>query len=183
MKQSISHLADNKKEVALCWLPSHIGIEGNEAADHAAKKALSREPGLASIPPSDLLPMCKEFLKEEWQRRWSSDVNNKLRAIEPSIGKELDHTGLTRRESTRLTRLRIGHSLLTHGHLMKGEHQPVCQRCQVPLTMEHLMLSCQATKKSRDAHLRGTSMSSVFTSTGKKELLTFLREAKMFEKL
>ena len=127
--------------------------------------------------------MAKEFIMKEWQKRWSSDHNKKLRAIEPSIGKEHDHSGLTRRESTRLTRLRIGHSLLTHGHLMKGENQPECQRCQVPLTVEHLVLSCQATNKSRDKHLQGLSMNSVFTSTGKKELLTFLREVKMFEKL
>ena len=46
------------------------------------------------------------------------------------------------------------------------------------------MLFCQATKKSRDDHLRGvSSMNSVFTNTVKKELLTFLRETKMFEKM
>ena len=184
IRQLISQLTQSEKEVVLCWLPSHIGIDGNEAADDAAKKALSRAPGPAAIPYSDLLPICTEFAKKKWQSRWISDKDNKLRAIEPLVGKGQDYTGLTRRESTRLTRLRIGHSLLTHGHLMKGENRPEYQRCRVPLTIEHLMLTCQATKKSRDEHLRGTtSMNSVFTSTGKKEVLTFLQETKIFEKL
>ena len=32
------------KEIALCWIPSHIGIQGNEMVDKQAKTSLSLEP-------------------------------------------------------------------------------------------------------------------------------------------
>ena len=34
-------LAKNGKNIILCWIPSHVGILGNEKADAAAKSALS----------------------------------------------------------------------------------------------------------------------------------------------
>ena len=177
-------LKEREKEVVLCWLPSHIGIEGNEAADQAAKKALRKEPCGAAIPHSDLLPISREHTQKEWQKRWNSAKDNKLRAIMPLVSTKQNFSNLTRNETTRLTRLRIGHSRLTHGHLMQGDPQPVCLRCNVALTVEHLVLSCRATKKSRDANLKGTtSMHSVFENTDKKEILNFLRETKIFEKL
>ena len=32
-----SQLANSGKTIALCWIPSHVGIRGNERADVAAK--------------------------------------------------------------------------------------------------------------------------------------------------
>ena len=32
------------KEIVLCWIPSHIGIQGNETVDEQAKQSLSFEP-------------------------------------------------------------------------------------------------------------------------------------------
>jgi len=36
-----THLVNSGKTITLCWIPSHIGIGGNERADAAAKAALS----------------------------------------------------------------------------------------------------------------------------------------------
>ena len=38
------------KEIALCWIPSHIGIQGNEMVDKQAKTSLSFEPTSFKIP-------------------------------------------------------------------------------------------------------------------------------------
>ena len=38
------------KEIALCWIPSHIGIQGNEMVDKQAKTSLSLEPTSFKIP-------------------------------------------------------------------------------------------------------------------------------------
>jgi len=36
-----STLSKSGKTIVLCWIPSHVGITGNEKADTAAKSALS----------------------------------------------------------------------------------------------------------------------------------------------
>ena len=44
------------KEIALCWIPSHIGIQGNEMVDKQAKTSLSLEPTSFKIPFSNFKP-------------------------------------------------------------------------------------------------------------------------------
>ena len=44
------------KEIALCWIPSHISIQGNEMLDKQAKTSLSLEPASFKIPFSNFKP-------------------------------------------------------------------------------------------------------------------------------
>ena len=170
--------------MVLCWVPSHIGIEGNEAADYAAKKALKRKFGAEKMPYTDVQPMAKEHMMKRWQNAWNNERDNKLRAIVPNMKRSFRHDNLTRCEQVVLTRLRTGHTKLTHGHLLRGELPPVCRRCNTPLSVKHLMLHCQATMASRQKHLKNAqSMNSVFHNTGKAGLLDFLREAEIYDKI
>ena len=44
------------KEIVLCWIPSHIGIQGNEMVDMQAKISLSLQPTSFKIPFSNFKP-------------------------------------------------------------------------------------------------------------------------------
>ena len=53
-------------EIVLCWIPSHIGIQGNETVDKQAKTWLSLEPTSSKIPFSDFKPSINKYILEEW---------------------------------------------------------------------------------------------------------------------
>ena len=55
------------KEIVLCWIPSHIGIQGNETVDKQAKTSLSLEPTSFKIPFSNFKPPINKYILEEWQ--------------------------------------------------------------------------------------------------------------------
>ena len=64
----IHHLHLKNYDVVFCWIPSHIGIIGNEKADQAAKSALNL-PNITSypLPYSDITCSIKKHLFTRWQ--------------------------------------------------------------------------------------------------------------------
>ena len=74
------------KEIVLCWIPSHIGIQGNEMVDQQAKTLLSLEPTSFKIPFSNFKPSINKYILEEWQTLWNNSIGNKLLDIKPTIG-------------------------------------------------------------------------------------------------
>ena len=52
-----------------------------------------------------------------------------------------------------LCRLRIGHTRITHGFLMAGEHPRYCDDCLVLLTVKHLLIECPSLDDIRRQYL------------------------------
>ena len=108
------------KTVIFCWLPSHMGISGNERADSAAKAALQKDVSNCLISYTDTY----QYVRDMWQRDWDTAVNNKLHATKPLIGEQPSAYRSVRRNEVVLSRLRLGHSYLTHSYLLKGGATP-----------------------------------------------------------
>ena len=57
----------------------------------------------------------------------------------PQIGKsQKNQTKISRKEEIILSRLRTGHSHITHSYLLKKEEAPYCIPCQKPYTIKHI---------------------------------------------
>ena len=90
------------------------------------------------VPYTDFNRYIKKYLKEKWQLQWNNS-NSKLHRIKPII--EPWPNLSNRRESVILTRLRIGHTRISHGYLMTRGRPPEC--CGTELTVEHFMIKCK----------------------------------------
>ena len=59
------------------WVPGHVGIRGNEAADRAAKEALDKKkknPTADLMPFSDLKPLTAKYVYQSRQKEWDETV-------------------------------------------------------------------------------------------------------------
>ncbi|GFT99249.1 RNase H domain-containing protein [Trichonephila clavipes] len=84
----------------------------------------------------DLQTSTQNYIHRIWQETWDKQILNTLHNIHPSIS----HWAAlpVRRHDVRLTRLRIGHTRLTHRHLLLGENATECPSCKVPYSVCHI---------------------------------------------
>ena len=132
----------NSKEIIICWIPSHIGVRGNERADSADKSALDLTPDNFRIPYTDLKPTIK--LHTKWQQHWNNNTHNKLFQIQPTLREWRPTFRKSRREQVIISQLCIGHTRLTYSFILKQEQQPQCLTCQMPCTIKHILIECRA---------------------------------------
>ena len=141
--QSYTKAFHKGKHIVLCWVPSHIGIRGNEEADRAANAALN-EPCVSQsrkVVASDLKQAIAHTFDTLWQETWDNDEKNKLKQILPVIKKNKIPKSLSRKESSLYTRLKIWHTHLTHCYMLKGEPDPpFCIGCNETVTIKHLLV-------------------------------------------
>ena len=151
--QRLTVLNRTGKRVTLCWIPSHVGIAGNESADAAAKRAAQIECSRRfPLPARDFFPSVTSFLLGRWQENWSSLRGNKLSVIKPQLSSWYSSSRKCRREEVVLCRLRTGHTYATHGFLLCGAESPRCPRCGSHLSVKHVLLNCPQLEVERRRH-------------------------------
>ena len=158
IQNTLSKLQNQHKKVVFCKVPSHIGIQGNEAADKVAVES-QKLPGLNTtrVHHRDYHFPIKRNIMKRWQNRWDhiddniahGNQRNKLRNTKPLVKPWPCVPGGNRKYEVKLTRLRIGHTRLTHGHF--GGRPPECSSCGIsPLTTKHFLTDCQTTLPIRN---------------------------------
>ena len=125
------------------WIPGHVGIRGNEAADRAAKEALDNKPTADLMPFSDLKPLTTKYVYQVWQREWDETglISNKFHEILPKLRDKLLSFCNTRKEDTVLNGLHVSHPYFTRSFILKKrEEAPVCVVCNALITVKHILI-------------------------------------------
>ena len=173
----------NNKSIIFCWIPSHIGIYGNGKADSAAKASLEMNISDLKIPYSDIKPSINKYIKNKWQGEWSTFTNNKLLEIKPTIGEWEPKPKLKRKEETVITRLRIGHTNITHAHLLKKEEAPKCIPCQEAYTIKHILIHCIDLAPIRKHFYNANNLKELFEENDLINILQFLKATNLYQKI
>ena len=122
-------------EIIYCWIPSYIGIPGNENVDLKAKESLNLHPTNFPIQFSNFKPFINRYILNNWQTSWSNRVGNKLYDIKPIIRSSQTVVRNIRLEEVVLARIRIGHTRITHSYLLNREEPPQSVGCDKPFTV------------------------------------------------
>lgn len=151
IQNQISTLELNSQSIIMIWIPSHIGIQGNELADTYARQAITSPEALQinMLTLQDSKNIINIIILNQWQHMWHS-MHTKLNEIKPSIS-PWPATYLPRRQEVILNRLQIGHTWLTHSHLMTRTDPDQCPTCGVTLTIKHIICNCLKYRDTKDS--------------------------------
>ena len=177
------HKIANTKEILFCWLPSHVGIIGNEIADRKAKDSLHLNMSTFEIPFNSFKPLINKYILSEWQKSWDTATFNKLYAIKPVVGNNSSAIRNVRREDVVITRLRIGHTRFTHSYILNREEQPFCIACNQHITVKHILTDCIDFLQDRNKYFQVRDLRQLFQDAPVDNILSFLKDTNLFNKI
>ena len=159
-----------------------MGIQGNDKADSLAKAAINIPPDKTSkLPYTDLKHKIKQIITKRWQQLWDENAQNKLRQIEPLLKERKREANNTRREETILSRLRTGHTRLTHDFILK-EPPPKCP-CGNHYTIRHILIECTNLSHIRKIFYEVDSIKELFEKINPKNVIEFLKRIGLLSRL
>lgn len=139
----INDIIENGNEISICWSPGHVGIEGNEIADKAAKSTTEEDPKHQKRETAtSIRKKLKRSINERRQQKWDEERNNWYKNFKPRI-KTMRIMNGERRKDVQLRRLKFGITKKTHDYMIKGEGAPDCE-CLEALTVRHWLIDCTA---------------------------------------
>ena len=141
--------------------------------------ALSSTVSAMKCPASDFIPELTKHYREVWQAEWDGCSSNKLHSVKPHLG-YCSITHLSRRDAVILRRLRIGHTRVTHKHLLSGDSQPLCDVCKCSPTVKHILLECCSLKNVREKYFTCSSLKELFENVDATTIIDFIKESNFY---
>lgn len=141
------------------------------------------------IPVSDFLPAFKNFIFNKWQTLWNEEPEtSKLKQIKPNVALWETSLQKDRRTEVMLTRLRIGHTRLTHGYLMNSPHDPIpeCPQCKTTLSVKHFLSECPIFNQQRISCFGNKNLKEILSESSSfsvHSIIRFLKSCNLLEKI
>ncbi|XP_072145145.1 uncharacterized protein [Dermacentor andersoni] len=130
------HALQSSCDLRLQWIPSHVGVAGNETADQLARRA--HNPSTALTARVSSLDTARLLFRRELVLRHPDD-----RVAEGRPPRHLPQTEFTRRERAFLLALRTGSVWpAERRHRLRGAPSPLCGDCGAIETLQHLICEC-----------------------------------------
>lgn len=170
------------------------GIVGNVRADFLAKKAHERTDVLViGVGHREFVPAVRKCVYDLFSKLWQEYRPTQLKQIKPITGGWASCVRKCRREEVILCRLRLGHTRLTHSHVIDHDPPPMCDICRCRLDVQHMMLDCRKFTAARRCLSRlsrdvGVVLSLEFLLGNNDTviidaLFRFLRQCDLYDKL
>ena len=137
--------------IAVCWVPSYVGIKGNERVEDVAKAVAEEREEPGQIFYKDYFGEIRKRVHDSWTEEWRRKQGH-LRTITDTPGL-LEQPSGNIKDQVIIDRLRLGHSQLSHGHLMNSEVQEPPRECPActndRLAIKHIMVECPMLQVAR----------------------------------
>ena len=128
-------------KVCFEWIPSHMGIKGNDKADKLANLstniALTKEIAQAKTEMNSTIA---RYCANEWQTKCEK-LGRTLTSFKPKIGPTA-YSESERPQQVMMTRLRMGTTYFTDGHYFKKLPPNSCPKCDTRATVKHILTEC-----------------------------------------